>query len=81
MKKKNKLTDIQLQTIQKYAKKAKSFFKYMVVIEDGRVVASDMKPEYDEECEAWMFNCESTYVKIGNNKKLAKHSKDTLTKI
>lgn len=78
---KNKLTDIQLQTIQKYAEKAKSFFKYVVVIEDGKVVASDMKPEYDEDCEAWMFNSESTSVEIGNNKKLAKHSKDTLTKI
>lgn len=81
MKKKNKLTDIQLQTLQKYTEKAKSFFKYVVVIEDGKVVASDMKPYYDEDCETWMFNCESTSVEIGNNKKLAKHSKDTLTKI
>ena len=53
----------------------------MVVIEDGKVVASDMKPEYDEECGVWFFNSEATSVEIGNNKKLAKHSKDTLTKI
>lgn len=78
---KNKLTDIQLQTMQKYAKKAKSFFKHVVVIDDGRVIATDMKPEYDEDCNDWMFNCESTSIEIGNNKKLAKHSKDTLTKI
>lgn len=78
---KNKLTNIQLQTLQKYAEKAKSFFKYVVVIEDGKVVATDMKPEYDEDWNTWMFNCESTSIEIGNNKKLAKHSKDTLIKI
>lgn len=78
---KNKLTDIQLQTMQKYAEKAKSFFKYVVVIETGEVVVSNLKPEFDNQCGVWFFNSEAKTIQVGSNKKLAKHSKDTLIKI
>lgn len=61
--------------------KAKQVFKWLVVTEDGEVVVSDLKPDYDEEFDVWFFSCEAKTVQVGSNKKLAKHSKHTLTKI
>ena len=75
------LTENQLKTLINYAEKAKQVFKWLVVTENGEVVASDMKPDYDEQCDVWFFNCEAKTVQVGNNKKLAKHSKHTLTRI
>ena len=48
---------------------------------DGEVVASDIKPDYDEEFDTWFFNSKANAIQIGSNMKLAKHSKYTLTKI
>lgn len=81
MKPKTVLTENQLKTLINYAEKAKQVFKWLVVTENGEVVASDMKPDYDEQCDVWFFNCEAKTVQVGNNKKLAKHSKHTLTRI
>lgn len=75
------LTENQLKTLINYGEKAKQVFKWLVVTENGEVVASDMKPDYDEQCDVWFFNCEAKTVQVGNNKKLAKHSKHTLTRI
>lgn len=81
MKPKTVLTENQLKTLINYAEKAKQVFKWLVVTENGEVVASDMKPDYDEQCDVWFFNCEAKTVQIGSNKKLAKQSKHTLTRI
>lgn len=78
---KSKLTEKQTEILNNYIEKAKQVFKWLVVTEDGEVVASDMKPDYDEEFDVWFFNCEAKTVQVGSNKKLAKHSKHTLTKI
>ena len=78
---KSKLTEKQTETLNNYIEKAKQVFKWLVVTEDGEVVASDMKPDYDEEFDVWFFSCEAKTVQVGSNKKLAKHSKHTLTKI
>lgn len=78
---KSKLTEKQTEILNNYIEKAKQVFKWLVVTEDGEVVASDMKPDYDEEFDVWFFNCEAKTVQIGSNKKLAKHSKHTLTRI
>ena len=75
------LTENQLKTLINYGEKAKQVFKWLVVTENGEVVASDMKPDYDEQCDVWFFNCEAKTVQVGSNKKLAKHSKHTLTRI
>lgn len=81
MKPKTVLTENQLRTLANYGEKAKQVFKWLVVTENGEVVASDMKPDYDEQCDVWFFNCEAKTVQVGSNKKLAKHSKHTLTRI
>lgn len=81
MKPKTVLTENQLKTLINYGEKAKQVFKWLVVTENGEVVASDMKPDYDEQCDVWFFNCEAKTVQVGSNKKLAKHSKHTLTRI
>lgn len=81
MKPKTVLTENQLKTLINYSEKAKQVFKWLVVTEDGEVVASDMKPDYDEEFDVWFFSCEAKTVQVGSNKKLAKHSKHTLTRI
>lgn len=81
MKPKTVLTENQLKTLINYGEKAKQVFKWLVVTENGEVVASDMKPDYDEYCDTWFFNCEAKTVQVGSNKKLAKHSKHTLTRI
>ena len=78
---KSKLTEKQTEILNNYIEKAKQVFKWLVVTEDGEVVASDMKPDYDEEFDVWFFSCEAKTVQVGSNKKLAKHSKHTLTKI
>lgn len=75
------LTENQLKTLINYGEKAKQVYKWLVVTENGEVVASDMKPDYDEQCDVWFFNCEAKTVQVGSNKKLAKHSKHTLTRI
>ena len=81
MKPKTVLTENQLKTLINYTEKAKQIFKWLVVTEDGEVVVSDLKPDYDDEFNVWFFNCEAKTVQIGSNKKLAKHSKHTLTRI
>lgn len=81
MKPKLVLTENQLKSLANYGKKAKNYFKWLIVTENGEVVASNMKPEFDEQCDAWFFNCEAKTVQVGSNKKLAKHSKHTLTRI
>ena len=81
MKPKTVLTENQLKTLINYGEKAKQVFKWLVVTENGEVVASDIKPDYDEQCDVWFFNCEAKTVQVGSNKKLAKHSKHTLTRI
>ena len=81
MKPKTILTENQLKTLINYGEKAKQVFKWLVVTENGEVVASDMKPDYDEEFDVWFFSCEAKTVQVGSNKKLAKHSKHTLTRI
>lgn len=81
MKSKTKLTEKQTETLNNYTEKAKQFFKWLIVTKDGEVVASDLKPEYDEEFDNWFFNSEAKPVQVGSNKKLAKHSKHTLTRI
>ncbi len=81
MKPKTVLTENQLKTLINYGEKAKQVFKWLIVTENGEVVASDMKPDYDEYCDTWFFNCEAKTVQVGSNKKLAKHSKHTLTRI
>lgn len=78
---KSKLTEKQTEILNNYTEKAKQVFKWLVVTEDGEVVASDMKPDYDDEFNVWFFNCEAKTVQVGSNKKLAKHSKHTLTRI
>lgn len=78
---KSKLTEKQTEILNNYIEKAKQIFKWLVVTEDGEVVASDLKPDYDEEFNVWFFNCEAKTVQVGSNKKLAKHSKHTLTRI
>lgn len=78
---KSKLTEKQTEILNKYTEKAKQVFKWIIVTKDGEVVASDLKPDYDEEFDVWFFNCEANTIQIGSNKKLAKHSKYTLTKI
>lgn len=81
MKPKTVLTENQLKTLINYTEKAKQIFKWLVVTEDGEVVASDLKPDYDEEFDVWFFNSEAKTIQVGSNKKLAKHSKHTLIKI
>ena len=81
MKPKTVLTVNQLKTLINYAEKAKQVFKWLVVTENGEVVASDMKPDYDVYCDTWFFNSEAKTVQVGSNKKLAKYSKHTLTRI
>lgn len=81
MKSKTVLTENQLKTLINYGEKAKNYFKWLIVTKDGEVVVSNIKPDYDEELDTWFFNSEATTIQIGNNKKLAKHSKETLTKI
>lgn len=81
MKSKTKLTENQTETLNIYAEKAKHYFKWLVVTKDGEVVASDMKPDYDEDWNTWFYNNEATCVQVGKNKKLSKHSKFTLTEI
>ena len=81
MKSKTVLTENQLKTLINYGEKAKNYFKWLIVTKDGEVVVSNIKPDYDEELDVWFFNSEATTIQIGNNKKLAKHSKETLTKI
>ena len=81
MKPKTVLTVNQLKTLINYGEKAKQVFKWLVVTENGEVVASDMKPDYDKQCGVWFFNCEAKTVQVGSNKKLAKYSKHTLTRI
>lgn len=75
------LTENQLKTLINYAEKAKQVFKWIIVTKDGEVVASDLKPGYDDQYDTWFFNCEAKTVQVGSNKKLAKHSKHTLTRI
>lgn len=81
MKPKTVLTVNQLKTLINYGEKAKQVFKWLVVTENGEVVASDIKPDYDKQCGVWFFNCEAKTVQVGSNKKLAKYSKHTLTRI
>ena len=75
------LTEKQIDTLSYYTEKAKQFFKWLIVTKDGEVVASDMKPEYNEEYETWFFDNVARTIQVGKNKKLAKKSKYTLTKI
>lgn len=81
MKSKTILTEKQIDTLSYYTEKAKQVFKWLIVTKDGEVVASDIKPEYNEEYETWFFDNEANTIQIGRNKKLAKKSKHTLTKI
>lgn len=81
MKSKVKLTEKQTETLNNYTEKAKQFFKWLIVTKDGEVVATNVKPDYDEEFDIWFFNSEAKTVQVGSNKKLAKHSKHTLTRI
>lgn len=81
MRSKTVLTENQLKTLINYTEKAKNYFKWLIVTKDGEVVVSNIKPDYDEGFDTWFFNSEATTIQIGNNKKLAKHSKETLTKI
>lgn len=81
MKSKTKLTEKQTETLNNYTEKAKQVFKWLVVTKDGEVVVSDLKPDYDEDYDAWFFNSVANTIQIGSNKKLAKLSKFTLTKI
>lgn len=81
MKSKAKLTEKQTETLNNYTEKAKQVFKWLIVTKDGEVVASDLKPDYDDQWDTWFFNSEANTIQIGSNKKLAKHSKYTLTKI
>lgn len=81
MKSKTILTEKQIDTLSYYTEKAKQVFKWLIVTKDGEVVASDIKPEYNEEYDTWFFDNEANTIQIGRNKKLAKKSKHTLTKI
>lgn len=81
MKPKTVLTEKQTEILNNYTEKAKQVFKWLIVAKDGEVVVSDLKPDYDEEFDNWFFNSEANTIQIGSNKKLAKHSKYTLTKI
>ena len=81
MKMKSKLTEKQTETLNNYTEKAKQVFKWLIVTKDGEVVASDTKPEYNEEYETWFFDNVARTIQVGRNKKLAKKSKYTLTKI
>lgn len=76
---------IDLREMEKKVMKSKltekQGFKWLIVTEDGEVVVSDMKPDYDEEFDVWFFSCEAKTAQVGSNKKLAKHSKHTLTRI
>ena len=81
MKSKAKLTEKQTETLHNYTEKTKNYFKWLIVTKDGEVVASDIKPDYDEEFDTWFFNSKANAIQIGSNMKLAKHSKYTLTKI
>lgn len=76
-----KLTEKQTDELNYYTEKAKQFFKWLIVTKDGEVVASDLKPEYNEEYETWFFDNVARTIQVGRNKKLAKKSKHTLTKI
>lgn len=78
---KSKLTEKQTEILNNYTEKAKQVFKWIIVTKDGEVVASDLKPDYDDQWDTWFFNSEANTIQIGSNKKLAKHSKYTLTKI
>lgn len=78
---KSKLTEKQTETLNNYAEKAKQVFKWIIVTKDGDVVASDMKPEYNEEYETWFFDTVARTIQVGRNKKLTKKSKYTLTRI
>ena len=81
MESKTILTEKQTDTLNDYIEKAKQVFKWLIVTKDGEVVASDIKPEYNEEFDTWFFNSKANAIQIGSNKKLAKKSKHTLTKI
>lgn len=81
MESKTALTEKQTETLNNYTEKAKQVFKWLIVTKDGEVVASDIKPEYNEEYETWFFDNVANTIQIGRNKKLAKKSKHTLTKI
>lgn len=81
MESKTILTEKQTDTLNDYTEKAKQVFKWLIVTKDGEVVASDIKPEYNEEYETWFFDNVANTIQIGSNKKLAKKSKHTLTKI
>lgn len=81
MKSKVKLTEKQTETLHNYTEKTKNYFKWLIVTKDGEVVASNIKPDYDEEFDTWFFNSKANAIQIGSNMKLAKHSKYTLTKI
>ena len=81
MKSKAKLTEKQTETLHNYTEKTKNYFKWLIVTKDGEVVASNIKPDYDEEFDTWFFNSKANAIQIGSNMKLAKHSKHTLTKI
>ena len=81
MESKTALTEKQTETLNDYTEKAKQVFKWLIVTKDGEVVASDIKPEYNEEYETWFFDNVANTIQIGRNKKLAKKSKHTLTKI
>ena len=81
MKSKAKLTEKQTETLHNYTEKTKNYFKWLIVTKDGEVVASNIKPDYDEEFDTWFFNSKANAIQIGSNMKLAKHSKYTLTKI
>ena len=81
MKPKLVLTVNQLRSLANYGEKAKNYFKWLIVTKDGEVVASNMKPEFDEQWDTWFFNNIAKTIQIGSNKKLAKHSKHTLTRI
>lgn len=78
---KSKLTEKQTEILNNYTEKSKNYFKWLIVTKDGEVVVSNLKPDYNEEFDIWFFNSEATTIQIGNNKKLAKQSKHTLTRI
>lgn len=81
MKMKSKLTEKQIGVLSCYTEKAKQVFKWLIVTKDGEVVVSDLKPEYNEAYETWFFDNVARTIQVGRNKKLAKKSKYTLTKV
>ena len=74
MGKKAKPTEKQTEILNNHTEKAKQVFKWLFSLFNTKLY-------YDEEYDGWFFSNEAKTVQDGDNKKLAKHSKHTLTKI